>query len=294
MDLNLLRLFAVIYEEGSLSAAAQRLHLTQPTVSHSCNKLRRHYGDPLFIRNGRGVTPSTFADSLYQSIAEHLTAMENAALVDFDPATSTHNFTICLSDIGESVFLPAILTALHDTAPGITIDVLSVDVDNAPDLLSRGAVDAVITSGELPGPTYSDVIRTDRYCFVHHPQATDALQAGRLLDVDFVFAHPSLGHYLPVQKLLDEGTISAQHSTVQSFSSLPHILARFPGATIAPELIARHWKLLSPGLAISPLPATVWKPEVRLHRRASDPSSALAWFYTFVLEISRNVGDATH
>lgn len=293
MDLNLLRVFVAVYEEGSLSAAAVRLHLTQPTVTHSCNRLRRQYGDPLFVRTGRGVTPTVFAESLYRDIAEPLAAMENVASHGgFDPTTSTHRFALALSDIGESVFLPEILARMHAAAPGVTIEVQPVNVETAADLLARGGCDAVITSGELRGRTHSEIIRTDRYRFVHHPAASDPLRAGRYTEVPFVFGHPSLGHHPPVRHLLKiAGMSGSRYSTVQNFSSLPAILASLPGATVAPGLIAQHWRQQWPGLEESPLPAEEWNPEVRLHRRVGSVNPALTWFYGFVLEAARGVSD---
>ena len=53
LDLNLLVVLDAIYSEGGITAAARRLHLTQPAVTHALNRLRQHFGDPLFVREGR-------------------------------------------------------------------------------------------------------------------------------------------------------------------------------------------------------------------------------------------------
>src|SRR5690606_32154619 len=57
-DLNFLYLVDALYREGSVSAAARRLDLTQPAASHALNRLRARFGDPLFVRSGAGMTPT--------------------------------------------------------------------------------------------------------------------------------------------------------------------------------------------------------------------------------------------
>lgn len=57
-DLKLLVVFDTIAAEHSISRAAQRLGLAQPTVSHALNRLRALTGDALFVRTGRGMEPT--------------------------------------------------------------------------------------------------------------------------------------------------------------------------------------------------------------------------------------------
>ena len=52
-DLNLTRVFVLLYETGSVTITADTLHVTQPTISYSLRKLRRHFDDVLFQRSGR-------------------------------------------------------------------------------------------------------------------------------------------------------------------------------------------------------------------------------------------------
>ena len=64
-DLNLLRVFVVIFEEKSATGAAQRLNLTQSAVSLNLRRLREMYQDSLFTRTGRGLAPTLFANQVY-------------------------------------------------------------------------------------------------------------------------------------------------------------------------------------------------------------------------------------
>ena len=67
-DFNLLYLFTVLYEERSLNKAALRMNLSQPAMSHKLNKLRGEFDDPLFIRTGRGFTPTPKAHQMAKQV----------------------------------------------------------------------------------------------------------------------------------------------------------------------------------------------------------------------------------
>jgi DNA-binding transcriptional LysR family regulator len=61
LDLNLLRVFDALLQEGSVTAAAERLHLSIPAASRALGRLRRAMGDPILVRAGRGMAPTPFA-----------------------------------------------------------------------------------------------------------------------------------------------------------------------------------------------------------------------------------------
>ena len=71
-DLNVLRVFEALHEEGSATRAALRLGVTQSAVSAALARLRRVYGDPLFTRTGRGLAPTLRAQELKPVISEAL------------------------------------------------------------------------------------------------------------------------------------------------------------------------------------------------------------------------------
>lgn len=70
IDLNLFRLFEVIYRERNLTRAAAVLNLSQSAVSHALNRLREQLDDQLFVREGRGVVPTPLAKQLAPGIED--------------------------------------------------------------------------------------------------------------------------------------------------------------------------------------------------------------------------------
>lgn len=76
IDLNLFRVFEVVYRERNLTRAAAVLHVSQSAVSHSLARLREHFSDPLFVREGRGVTPTAAAMRLAPGIIDSLSRLQ--------------------------------------------------------------------------------------------------------------------------------------------------------------------------------------------------------------------------
>ncbi len=63
-DLNLVVIFDAIMREQSVTAAAERLAMTQPSVSNALSRMRHVWRDPLFVKEGRGVRPTPYAERL--------------------------------------------------------------------------------------------------------------------------------------------------------------------------------------------------------------------------------------
>lgn len=125
-DWNQARAFLVIAEEGTLSAAARALDLTQPTLSRQVAALEQELGVILFNRNGRtfSLTPTGL------SLLEHFRAMgEAAARISLASSGQSQaiegEVTITASDTFSAYWLPPVLRRLRETAPGIEVEVVA-------------------------------------------------------------------------------------------------------------------------------------------------------------------------
>ena len=89
IDLNLLRVFDAVYEEGGVTRAGARLGLTQSAVSHALNRLRYILGDDLFMRGPRGMRPTARAQVIGPQVRRALEQLQSALSADdFEPAVS--------------------------------------------------------------------------------------------------------------------------------------------------------------------------------------------------------------
>ncbi|MDC6130834.1 LysR family transcriptional regulator, partial [Burkholderia gladioli] len=123
LDLNLFRVLDAIHSHGGISAAARTLHLTQPAVTHALNRLRAHFDDPLFVRQGNRMTPTERTRAMIGEVQRHLKGLQAAAQAQarFEPATLEQRFVVGIRDVLESIALPQLVERLAREAPRITV-----------------------------------------------------------------------------------------------------------------------------------------------------------------------------
>lgn len=146
VDLNLLVVFDTIYTEGGITKAAERLHLTQPAISHALARLRDMFNDPLFERQGHRMVPTPLAkrliDPLRQSL-QQLGAMLNDTQ-SFEPATAKKRFVIGLRDYMESTVMPRMMQLLTAQAPDIEVSTVRVNRRSLENELGAGTLDLAV------------------------------------------------------------------------------------------------------------------------------------------------------
>ncbi|MGD9942690.1 MAG: LysR family transcriptional regulator [Burkholderiaceae bacterium] len=150
LDLNLLRVLVAVDASRHVTLAADRLGITQSAVSNALSRLRRHCGDELFVRTPQGMAPTPLGESLAASARQALSSLSSTltAGLAFEPRHSTRQFTIRMTDIGEIVFLPALLDAFAQQAPGANLRTVSLSSGDTTAALADGSVELAI--GFLP------------------------------------------------------------------------------------------------------------------------------------------------
>ena len=146
LDLNLLVVLDAIYTEGGITAAARRLHVTQPAVTHALNRLRDHFSDPLFVREGRTMVPTPMARNLIRPLKRSLRSIEIMLheVDQFDPATTPRRFRLGVRDVLESVLLPPLMQGISASAPLVDLDAVQTNRRSLAADLDSGELDAAI------------------------------------------------------------------------------------------------------------------------------------------------------
>ncbi len=184
MDLNLFRVFEVIYRERNLTRAAAVLHVSQSAVSHALARLRSHFSDPLFQREGRGVTPTALALRLAPGILDSLARLQQSLgqLQDFDPLRAQRSFTLNLPEQLEPTILPPLLAQLRPYASGIRLRTASVRWSELKLELASGRIDVAI---EIARPVDASLhqlqLLEEPLCVVVPAEFSGALTAERYL-----------------------------------------------------------------------------------------------------------------
>ena len=270
-DLNLLRTFHAVHAERSVSRAAERLGLSQPTVSHSLQRLRKLYRDPLFVRTQGGVAPTAKADRLAEAVRHAMHVLDVAIQEGerYDPATSERTFRLHMSDIGETVFLPRLMKVLAAEAPNVRLDTFQFDDRDIGPALDSGRIDLAL--GYLPALADAERQRllSERYVVLMragHPLARRAPTRGALAQLGYAVVR---SHGATARALKDLGLAGNIRLSMPHFLVLPRILAETDLAVVLPSRLADVFGEMGR--------YAVWRPRVGLP--AFDVSVHWSWRY---------------
>lgn len=290
IDLNLIRTFVTLYEAKSVTLAADKLFVTQPSVSYALSRLREIFNDRLFVRGREGMKPTVYATQLYEVFRDSLQTIEHTvdSARNFEATVTEKRFTLAMTDLGEMALLPYIFKKLQQQAPGVELEVLPLEIDRVEEWLSSGKVDAVICSRIIPGAQIERrVILEERYVCVMHQQFApecDELTLEQFMNQKHALVTRSLGHGLAEEVLADMGLQRKVSLVLPHFSVLPSLLRHSPLMVILPRKIAFAFSEIVP-LKIFPLPFEVPAFEVALNwSRRGLESPALHWFREIIAE----------
>ncbi|WP_437336139.1 LysR family transcriptional regulator [Sorangium sp. So ce394] len=207
LDLNLLVVLDELLRSQSTVVAAKRLGRAQSSVSHALGRLREVFGDPLFVRTGTALRPTSFAEELAAPLRAQLDALEQLLepTAGVEPSRLERTFTLSAPDWAVVLMLPPLMARLRREAPGVDIVLRSFRMD----------VDRAVQSGEI------DVALGVRF------QPLSGLVMQRLLEEPFVCIahrdHPDLGE--PI--------------TLDAYAAAAHVLVapyELPGSPLDDEL----------------------------------------------------------
>ena len=297
IDLNLLRVFDALMETGSVSAAAEQLHLSVPAASRALGRLRRAMGDPIMVRAGRGLVPTPFA---VRSAVRVRTLLDGAGellsdATDDDPMTWRRTFVIRINDGLSPVIAPRLIDRTAVQAPGIALRFVSQSSKD-PDKLRDGSVDLDVGVADTSAPDLQV-----RELFVDHfvalVAADSTLGRVRQLTVEHLCHYP---HVSASRRGLDRGPLD---DALAEIGRSRRVIATVPTYAVAallaledgvialiPSLLARH--LLDRRLPVRMLEVPLLLPgariDMRWHRRLDrDPQSR--WLRAQVSTLSSSI-----
>jgi DNA-binding transcriptional LysR family regulator len=175
IDLNLFLIMSTVYQQGSITAAASKLHLTQPAVSHAIARLRDKFNDPLFVRHGRKMVPTALCQKMIPDVQQALLLLNNTVSqpATFDIQQHKREIKLGLRDILESMFFPILMPDLLNNTPNITLNSRQIKRTELEPSLAQQSLDIVI---DVLMPTHKDIRNTlicsERFslvCRQNHP-----------------------------------------------------------------------------------------------------------------------------
>jgi DNA-binding transcriptional LysR family regulator len=289
IDLNLLRVFDAVLHEKGVTPAAARLGLTQPAVSNALARLRKTFGDALFVRTPRGVDATPFARELAEPVRQALALLESALAhgPGFDPATSTRAFRFYMSDLGQIEFLPPLVERVQRLAPNVRLEAVSFDLEHIADGLGSGALDLAI--GFLPAlgpPVQRKFLFRDPYvCLMRADHEIRTLTKKAFLNASHALVTYRGGHRVVEEALERAGLARRIALRVPHFTVVPMVLERTDLILTLPARVARVFerrgrlKALPPPVAIPPA-------EVAVHwHERFEPDPGNRWLRSLMIEL---------
>jgi LysR family transcriptional activator of mexEF-oprN operon len=259
LDLNLLRVFAVVAESGGVTEASRRLYMTQPAVSAAMRRLTTAVGAPLFVRSGRGLALTGRGERLRAGLDHHLQPLVDAALApaSFDPSTSDRTLRLGLSDSAELWLLPPLLGTLAREAPRMRVVSIPVQFRTIGAALATGLAAAVTVADELPSTIRREPVMEGGFTCLHDPRHAPL----RRLTEAAYFAHEHvIVSYNGDLRGVVEEFLGKTRKIRCSVSSFAHIGALIDGTAMlatVPDMVARQIRATRPHLATKTLPFTV-------------------------------------
>lgn len=276
LDLNLLVTLDALLVEHNVTRAAERLHLSQPTVSVQLARLRDHFGDPLLLPKQRGMRPTARAEALREPLRAALVALEQAIMStsDFDPATASHTWRVAAFDYGEMTILLPALADLRAAAPGICLGVVQVAPAQVARKAEQGEIDlAFMTATEASPDLRRRRLFSDRYVLAgraDHPGLRRRPTLAQFCKLDHAIVSPEGGGLQGVtdMALADLGLTRRVCVSVPHFLFLNAVLESTDLVAMAPWRLLRGntaLKIAEPPLDLPEFEMLMLWPE-RVHR----------------------------
>ncbi len=280
----------MVYEEGSVTKAAGRLDVTQSAVSHGLEKLREIVGEPLFVRAGRGITPTRGAEAMVEDVRDVLRAMR--ALSEqgsFDPEIVAGQFVISANDVHWGLLLRDVYQAVEIQTPELDLRINYSGVDAAT-LLRSEQCELVITPLVPEGSEFKQQkLYDDEFvCFYDGTITT----APKTLDEYLIRRHARIVFSLVESNPIDQLLARRGHHRrvalqLPSFAGLPELMKGTDLIAVLPSVLKKTY-MRDFSTAPSPLPLggisfyQIW------HQR-DDDRPLHQWMRQLLREIARKI-----
>ena len=224
---------------------ARQLKLSQPAVSNALARLRRTFGDELFVRTAQGMQPTPLAQQLAEPVAAALQHVSKALNRQeaFNPVSSKRNFTIAMTDVGEVYFMPVLVEKCSLLAPGIQIRTVRAGAIDLKMEMESGRVDLAIGAFDnVSGALYQRRLFRQNYVSMFrqgHPLSTKKVTLKEFLAAQHLVVSSNESPYDRINQSLEKAGIAPNASfRVPHFTAVPYIVSSTDLVVTVPQKLA--------------------------------------------------------
>ena len=297
LDLNLLVALDALLDQGSVTAAGRKVHLSQSAMSCALGRLRRHFGDPLLVSIGRRMEPTPYARQLAAPVRSILLQIDASMKgpASFDPAVATRRFTIAASDYATNVLLLAVQRRCATVAPQVVLEITPVTAGSIA-ALNRGELDLLILPDRYRQPDCpQEPLFSDRLVCV---AARDSSLAGTTISLktfksaDHVVFQPDPQHVIAFDAWLRDHYHFQPRVKLylSNYALLPQAVVDTARIATIPARLAREYARALPVRILEPqfrMPAMV---EILQWHPAHTDDAGLQWLRQVLHECARALG----
>jgi len=199
LDAQSLRALCILIDESHVSKAAERLGITQPSMSAILAQLRDIFNDPLLVRTNKGMLPTANGIAIAKLAKRSLGLLEEAMSVarDFDPYASETTFRINATESVGFMLVPGLTRLLEKSAPGIRLEISSSTPSRMLDQLQEGESDLVVAyQPHAPDMLYMTTLYQQELRVVaanSHPRIRGRITVEQYMSERHVYYKPVVG-----------------------------------------------------------------------------------------------------
>ncbi|RJF92027.1 LysR family transcriptional regulator [Noviherbaspirillum saxi] len=294
IDLNLLVIFHELFQQRQVSLVAERLGLSQPTISNALARLRKTFDDELFVRTAQGMQPTPYAQDIAEPITNALANVSRALnrQQQFEPLSSDRQFVIAMTDVGEIHFMPTLLEQCNKIAPHVRISAVRVNTVDWREGIETGQIDLVIGAfTDASESLYHRSLFSQKYVTMFrkdHVFANGKVSLAEFLQARHLIVSSRENPYDVINDRLEKaGVASRAQFHVPHFTSVPYIVSSTDMVVTVPEKLAQRaaapfgLAFIYPPLKLPPLQTSIF-----WHRRFNQDSGN-QWLRTVIAKTFR-------
>lgn len=246
MDYRQIQYFVCLYEEGSVTRAANRLHIVQPALSMQIARLEEELGRQLFVRSNRGMVPTAHGTQMYGLFMPVLADFERARaqLLAAGDELAGHARIGLPASIAQDVLAGA-LAEFSSRFPRVTVSVTEAYSEALIQGVASGQLDTAIVNRPKRLALVAEPVLEEEFVLavgVSHPSLPDRVSLRDAARLPLVLPTRQHGLRVALEGFADAAGVALDcRLEVDSLSAIAQIVERGGYATLLPRTALRGW-----------------------------------------------------